>query len=165
MRHIEIERARITAGFTIIELVMTIAIVAVLASLAGPSFREYIAAQRIKNASYDLMVALSFTRSEALKRNATVEICASGADWASGWIVRLGTANCTGTVLRNQDPFNGLVLTNSANLTKLTYGNDGRPTGATNFSITLPTSISGVNPRCVTIDLSGTPRSTVGACS
>ena len=151
-------------GFTLIELIMTIVIVAVLAALAGPSFREYLASQRIKSASYDLMAALSFTRSEALKRNATVDICASGSDWAGGWNVRTGTANCSGTVLRTQDAFNGLVLTNSATLAKLTYANDGRPTASTNFSIALPTSLAGVNPRCVTIDLSGTPRSTVGAC-
>jgi len=152
-------------GFTLIEIIVTIAVVAVLASLAGPAFREYLANQRIKSASFDLVAALSFTRSEALKRNASVNLCAAGTDWAGGWTIRIGPTNCSGTALRTQNAFSGLVLTNSASLTTLTYSNDGRPTGSTKFNIALPAALSGVQSRCVTIDLSGTPRSTVGACS
>jgi type IV fimbrial biogenesis protein FimT len=154
-----------TTGFTLIELIVTVAIVAVLAGLAGPAFREYIASQRIKNASFDLMSALAFTRSEALKRNANIHVCAAGTDWASGWTVRIGAADCSGTALRTQNAFTGLALTNSASLTTLTYGNDGRPTATTAFNIALPSPISGVKSRCVTLDLSGTARSNVGACS
>lgn len=156
-------------GFTLIELIVTVAIVAVLASLAGPSFREYIASQRIKNASFDLVSALSFTRSEAIKRNAAVTVAtgstSSPKNWAQGWTISAG-----GTDLRKQDIYTGLVInatnpSDSSDVGALTYGNDGRPTTPTRFNITLPSAISGVNPRCVTIDLSGAPRSTVGACS
>jgi type IV fimbrial biogenesis protein FimT len=154
-------------GFTLIEIIMTIVIIAVLASLAGPSFREYLANQRIKNASFDLVAALSFTRSEAMKRNANVHLCAPGANWAVGWTIRIGAADCSGTTLRTQNGFADLVLTNTTDLTAITYGNDGRPTAASpvEFTIALPTTLSGVNSRCVTLDLSGTPRSKVGSCS
>lgn len=151
-----------SSGFTLIEILIAIVIVGVLASLAAPSFREYIAAQRIKNASFDLMAALSFARSEALKRNASVAVATTSAatpkNWADGWNISVGA-----TTLRTQNAYTGLVVT--ASVATLTYGNDGRPTASTAFNIALPTALTGVNPRCVTIDLSGTPRSTVGACS
>jgi type IV fimbrial biogenesis protein FimT len=151
-------------GFTLIELIVTVAIVAILAALAGPSFREYIAAQRIKNASFDMMAALSFTRSEALKRNASVAVTttstATTKNWADGWTISVG-----GTDLRTQNAYTGLLITEVANVATLTYGNDGRPAASVKFTIALPTAVSGVNSRCITIDLIGTPRSTVGACS
>jgi type IV fimbrial biogenesis protein FimT len=156
------------AGFTLIELIVTVAIVAVLAGLAGPAFREYIASQRIKNASFDLMSALAFTRSEALKRNVSVAVATTSTttpkNWADGWNISVG-----GTTLRTQNSYSGVVITATdpvpADVATLTYGNDGRPTSKVSFSITLPAPISGVNPRCVTLDLSGTARSNVGTCS
>ena len=58
-------KGRSATGFTLIELMVTIAIAAILATLAAPSFREYIVSQRIKNASFDLFTALTLARSEA----------------------------------------------------------------------------------------------------
>ncbi|HEY9868788.1 MAG TPA: GspH/FimT family protein [Candidatus Obscuribacterales bacterium] len=157
--------SRTSRGFSVIELVIVIVIVAVLAAMAGPSFREYIASQRIKNASFDLIAALAFARSEALKRNANVHLCAGGTNWATGWTIRIGPNDCSGTALRSQDAFTGLTLTNSADLQTLSYSNDGRPLATTVFSVELPSSISGVKCRQVTIDLSGTARSKEVACS
>jgi type IV fimbrial biogenesis protein FimT len=150
-------------GFTLIELIVAVAIVAVLSSLAAPSFREYIANQRVKNASFDLVAALSFSRSEALKRNAKVDVVPAGGDWAQGWTIKLQVDN---TELRKQNAFTGLAITETAALAKLTYGNDGRmdTASAPQFTIALPVPISGVGSRCVKIDLSGTPRSNTGGC-
>ena len=162
-------RLRTAGGFTLIEILITIVIVAVLASLAGPSFREYVAIQRIKNASFELVSALSFTRSEAIKRNAAVALAtsstASPKNWAQGWAISIG-----GTELRRQDVYTGVVIkatnpADSSDVGTLTYANDGRPTTRIQFNITLPSAISGVKPRCVSMDLSGVPKSTVGACS
>jgi type IV fimbrial biogenesis protein FimT len=159
-------RRTTSLGFTLIELIVTFAVVAVLASLAGPAFREYLANQRIKSASFDLVASLAFTRSEALKRNANVAVAttstATPKNWADGWNISVGA-----TQLRTQNPYTGIVITGSVDT--LTYRNDGRTTAAAGTSLTfdigLSSALNGVKGRCVTVDLSGVPRSIVGSCS
>jgi type IV fimbrial biogenesis protein FimT len=64
-------RAR-QGGFTAIELMVTVAVVAILAALAAPSFQQLIATQRIKSVASALTESLWVARSEALKRNDNV---------------------------------------------------------------------------------------------
>jgi len=160
-------KSSVGAGFTLVELMITLTIAAVLATLAAPSFRDYISSQRIKDGSYDLIAAMVFARSEALKRNTSVDVVpASTANWASGWTVQV-TVGGTTTTLRKQDAKSGVSITVAGNPTKLTYGNDGRVTVTTltGFTVDLASPLSGVPPRCVTIGPSGTPSSKLGTCS
>lgn len=148
-------------GFTLIELVFTITVMAVLAALAAPSFREFIATQRVRNASFDLMAALTLVRSEAITRNTTVDLLRTGSSWSEGWTVSAGA----GTALLNQQAYGGLTITDSASLAKISYGKDGRSTTAsTKFTIAPATSMAGVTSRCISIGLSGVPSSSLGPC-
>ena len=76
-------RQRVTLG-------TVLAFGAILAVAAAPSFSSLIANQRVRGASLDLTSALLLARSEAVKRNATVTLAATGAAWTAGWAVTAG---------------------------------------------------------------------------
>ena len=92
-------------GFTAIELMVVVAIVAVLAALAGPSFTPMIERWRVRQAAEQLQSTLHYARSEAIKRGGRVVIqkipnntngctTASGTrDWDCGWNVCEDTNN------------------------------------------------------------------------
>lgn len=95
-------------GFSIIELMVVVAILAILTAIAAPSFRELIASQKIRAAASAVYDSMVLARSEAIKRNAVVSI--SSADLANGWSVNLAD----GTSVRSQEAFSGLTFSPSA---------------------------------------------------
>ena len=75
-------------GFTAIELLVVVAIIAVLAALAGSSFTLLIERWRVRDATESIQSSLYYTRSEAIKRGGNVVIKATdGTNWNSGWSV------------------------------------------------------------------------------
>ena len=81
-------------GFTLLELMVALTIVGILMAIAAPSFREGLMGVRISGQTNDLMSDLALARSESVKRNQAVFLCASnneatceGAAWSDGWIV------------------------------------------------------------------------------
>ena len=84
-------------GFTIIELMITVLVVAVLAAIAAPSFDNLIKRNRIDSIQSQLSAALAAARTAATTRNANVVVCASNPDqtacvenngsWSDGWLV------------------------------------------------------------------------------
>jgi type IV fimbrial biogenesis protein FimT len=83
------------AGFSAIELMTVVAIVAILLTVGTPSFRSLLQNQRMTTASNDLLAAINLTRSEAIKRGERVHLAsASGSDdWAKGWVVFIDKNN------------------------------------------------------------------------
>ena len=85
---------RASRGFTLIELMAAIALVAILIGIAAPSFREMMMSVRMTGATNDLMADIGAARSEAAKLNVPVYLCRStdgrscnGTSWNGGWIV------------------------------------------------------------------------------
>lgn len=91
------------AGFTLIELMVVVALAALLQSLAVPAFRGFINTMRLTVAVNSLFTSLLLARSEAIKRNGRAVLCksAGGAgcvtsgNWEQGWIVFHDTNNNT----------------------------------------------------------------------
>jgi len=161
-------------GFTIIELMIVVAIVVILIAIAGPDFRSMIAASRVKDASFDVFSSLVHARSEAVTRNATVRIC-RGTNWASGWTITFAADCDPGNItpantIRKQDAVQGITIASvPSGVTSICFNGTGRlnataPCAAASFGIDAPGVIDR-NKRCVTIDPSGRPVTKVGSCS
>jgi len=82
------------SGFTLIEIIVTLAIAAILLTLAVPSFHGFIKDARLTTTSDDLVHSLALAKSEAVKRSTAVSVCASDTGtsctvtpWHEGWIV------------------------------------------------------------------------------
>ena len=78
-----------TQGFTLIELVMTMAIAGILVSMAIPSFNSILNSSRLTNYANDLVGALNLARSEAVRRGIQVTVSNNGVltHWERGWTV------------------------------------------------------------------------------
>jgi len=167
-------------GFSITELMVVMAIVAILLGIGVPSYRYITNSYRMSAEVNGLLGDLQYARAEAIKEGQTVSTCVStngttcaggaNVNWASGWIVFPDpNANLTvvaGTVLRVQSAFTGRIpdtFNATNNVTALTFNREGFATTAAGFpntTITLQdSSVNGAWTRCLVI-APATPMST-----
>lgn len=79
---------RPAAGFTLIEVMVTVAILALLLGLAAPSFTPLLERWRVQQAVGAMTGTMQLARSEAIKRGGNIIIQANiGTDWSTGWHV------------------------------------------------------------------------------
>jgi type IV fimbrial biogenesis protein FimT len=150
-------------GFTLVELTVVITLVAILGLVAAPNLATSLANQRLRAAGTDLVSALMIARSEAIKRNAQVEVMPLlGRDWTSGW--RVATVDGDEQIDRKDAP--GLRVAVAHAPASIVYGRSGRltDTGTTQVEFHDSESDSRLSPRCVSIDPSGLPRLELGSC-
>ncbi len=142
-------------GFTLIELMVVVAIVALMAVLAAPSFKQMIQSNTISSAVNSFMADMRFARSEAIRRGGSVVLCRSdspeaadpncnsgsgtgGRGWKTGWFVFHDldgdqAKDATEPVLRAQGPLTSLdyaLETGGGSSTKFRF----TPTGRLNLS-------------------------------
>lgn len=83
------------SGLTLLEMVVTLAVLAILLTIAIPSFSAVMYTSRLSSATNDLVAALHLVRSEAIKRNGRAVLCKSSnglacsasGTWEQGWMV------------------------------------------------------------------------------
>jgi prepilin-type N-terminal cleavage/methylation domain-containing protein len=159
-------------GFTLIELMVVMIVIGILAAAAGPFYRSFMTNERIKSASFDMMALLTYTRSEALKRNDLVTLNSNGAMFT--------VTTSAGTVIRQQEMFKGIQIDcvdttasphayTACPATGVVYNGSGRlqptsPFKPLEFHPLNAADTTTVYYRCITVDLAGRPVTNKGPC-
>jgi len=152
-------------GFSLIELMVVVAVTATLATLAAPSFSTFIASQRVKSVAYDLVSGLLLARSEALKRNQDVVVVPTTASegWGGGWQVVANKVGGGTDTISTQTAISGITFGSALFVapTSIVYsGSSGRPATVSKFQLT-----GGTTLKCVKVDISGVITSVPGVCT
>lgn len=168
-------------GFTLLEVMVVVAIIAVLTSLAGPSLVALIQSNAVSSNVNTFISDIRFARSEAVRRGGAVIMCRSddpeaaspacgagsgpgGNGWVSGWIIfedRDGslTRNAGDQVLRVQSPITNLDSIVEASSTKFQFTALGRMKSLNSAtSLQFGSSIPNTRQRMVCVNQTGRAR-------
>ena len=155
-------RAVTQRAFTLVELLTALAVGAVMAMIAYPMLADAMTSQRLRASGTDLMSSLLLARSEAIKRNANVEVRPKvGVDWASGWTV---DAVATAEQFDAKDALGIRVKVQGAPPV-LTYRGNGRLTTPGVARIAIADTDARATTRCLVVDPSGVPTLSLGTGS
>lgn len=119
-------------GLTLIELIVTLAVLSTLLAIGVPQLTSTSANSRLTTAINTLTGDLAFARTEAIKRGVPITVESTNADWAiNGWTV---TENESGTVtLRITPQLSANAALNTSGVTSVTFNANGRSAAAVTF--------------------------------
>ncbi|MDB5814406.1 MAG: hypothetical protein JWN23_1523 [Rhodocyclales bacterium] len=166
-----------TAGFTLIELMVTLAIIAILVALAAPAMNDLLQNNRIAATASAFGSAVNIARAEAVRRSTTVTLCASNdlttptcaGSWTDGWLAfvdggAVGTFNAGDTKVKVwQTPVPTNTTIGAGGFTYIAFNSRGAVTnGAGPYTF----CIGGTGGKLRTINLQATGRMDIkpGVC-
>jgi len=152
-------------GFTLVELMVSLLVAAILLGIAVPSFRDAALSSRLTGYANDLVASVQVARSEAIKRNLTVKLCASvngstcaaGVGWEVGWIILAPRPSDIATldVVEHHQPLTEeFIIEEAAGLTELSFPPTILGTTPATFTVCREDPV-GKQEREVTVTLSG----------
>lgn len=152
-------------GLTLIELLVTISIAAILLTIAVPSFQDFLARNRLDGATSDFMASLAYARSEAIRRGVRVTMrnTAGNNNWGGGWTMFVdtdgdGTLDADEDTLRTGQPLPApLTMISSSFQNFLSYLPTGRSNGAGTFAVCYDNTLIN-RSRAIVLNMSGRPR-------
>lgn len=154
-------------GFTLIELMITLAILGIIVGLAAPAMGDFVVRQRVSSQANELMLALAYARSEAVTRGIDIAVLPAtnaGTGWTDGWCAgpEADMSDCEdGDRLRNFPSAKNVDITSNylqsgAGVT-LFFKRDGTCPNCTNPLRITSTKLkaTGNDARCIDISLLG----------
>ena len=178
-------------GFTLVELMVTVSILAILLAIGVPNFRNFMLKQQVAADADTLSSAFRLARSEALKRGGVVTICpspdpsadtpacvsAATTNWSTGWLIFIDYPNAAGKtgefestrdkMLHVEQSVRSASITSSQSDTAVSFLASGISSNAM-ATYTINPALAGDAPgfaaiqRCVVVSRQG--RSNIGAC-
>lgn len=163
-------------GFTLIELMVGMAIVALMIGLAAPSYRYSINSSRVASDRDSLLSALQLARAEAIRRGLSVTVCSSNTagtacsgsnNWKTGWLVFVDSNNNASydsgeKLVRQQSALTSANAVSADNNTSaVRFNREGIASGLANDPVTVtftPPTNSSTQKRCLLISVAGRVR-------
>lgn len=169
------------AGFTLTELIVTVALLAIVTSFAIPGMQTLVVNNRVSTLANEFTSGLSYTRGEAVNRNMCVTMCITNNpnaesptcttalnDWNNGWII-FANPNCNDSALDDRDvllqvyegaPTGPQLTTVGTNIRRITFTARGVPSAiATARQFTINTGGTSQTPvKTICLDAAGRAR-------
>ncbi|MEM7054306.1 MAG: Tfp pilus assembly protein FimT/FimU [Pseudomonadota bacterium] len=157
------------SGFTLIELIIALAVLAILLSMAAPAMHDFQQRQKVVSTANELLAHIHLARTHAVSRRQITIVCPSSNGqtcsnanrWEQGWIVfrdadRSGQPESAAEILRIGAGMDGLLI-DSAGRTHIRYQPEGTA-GGSNLTIKLCDPNNADNARAVIVSNPGRPR-------